>query len=381
MNRALYFALCCLAGVLFAVVVSNRGQLQTRISQAFSGGSEASDALGSPNPSAENLSLSFASGIKIASPSVVSVYTVQIPRGQNNNQSSPTSDQLRSSVQANQGSGVIIDSTGLIVTSNHLLEAAESIFIAFASGQVVKAAVIGRDLETDLALIKVETDIPLPTLELAETGSMQVGDLVLAIGNPYGVGQTVTLGIVSAVRRRLAGVSALQNFVQIDAAINPGNSGGALISPSGKLLGINTAVFSRQNGAQGIGFSIPADVVNWIVPQLLNDGRVIRGWLGIAVDDLIDHPQYFGASTSGAVVVGVSENGPAHMAGIRVGDMIVSVDDRDVHRAGNLLTDIAGASPNQTVKIGLQRDRQDFLIDVVLGERPAQVSVQREQLQ
>ena len=298
MNRALYFALCCLAGVLFAVVVSNRGQLQTRISQAFSGGSEASDARGSPNPSAENLSLSFASGIKIASPSVVSVYTVQIPQGQNNNQSSPTSDQLRSSVQANQGSGVIIDSTGLIVTSNHLLEAAESIFIAFASGQVVKAAVIGRDLETDLALIKVETDIPLPTLELAETGSMQVGDLVLAIGNPYGVGQTVTLGIVSAVRRRLAGVSALQNFVQIDAAINPGNSGGALISPSGKLLGINTAVFSRQNGAQGIGFSIPADVVNWIVPQLLNDGRVIRGWLGIAVDDLIDHPQYFGASTS-----------------------------------------------------------------------------------
>jgi len=199
--------------------------------------------------------------------------------------------------------------------------------------------------------------------------------------NPYGVGQTVTLGIVSAVRRRLAGVSALQNFVQIDAAINPGNSGGALISPSGKLLGINTAVFSRQNGAQGIGFSIPADVVNWIVPQLLNDGRVIRGWLGIAVDDLIDHPQYFGSSTSGAVVVGVSENGPAHMAGIRVGDMIVSVDDRDVHRAGNLLTDIAGASPNQTVKIGLQRNRQDFLIDVVLGERPAQVSVQREQLQ
>ena len=267
------------------------------------------------------------------------------------------------------------------MTSNHLVEAAESIFIAFASGQVVEAAVIGRDLETDLALIKVETDIALPALELAQTGSMKVGDLVLAIGNPYGVGQTVTLGIVSAVRRRLAGISALQNFVQIDAAINPGNSGGALISPSGKLLGINTAVFSRQNGAQGIGFSIPADVVNWIVPQLLNDGRVIRGWLGIAVDDLINHPQYFGASSNGAVVVGVSENGPAHMAGIRVGDMIVSVDDRDVLRAGNLLTDIAGASPNQTVKIGLQRDRQDFLVEVVLGERPAQVSVQREQLQ
>jgi len=357
MNRALYFALCCLAGVLFAVVVSNRGQFQNRISQVFPRGADAPVALNSPNPSAENLSLSFASGIAIASPSVVSVYTVQTPQGKGSNESTQTSNQRRSSLQTNQGSGVIIDSTGLIVTSNHLIEKAESIFIAFASGQVVKAAVIGRDLETDLALIKVETDIALPTLELAQTGSMKVGDLVLAIGNPYGVGQTVTLGIVR------------------------GNSGGALISPSGKLLGINTAVFSRQNGAQGIGFSIPADVVNWIVPQLLNDGRVIRGWLGIAVDDLIDHPQYFGSSTSGAVVVGVSENGPAHMAGIRVGDMIVSVDDRDVHRAGNLLTDIAGASPNQTVKIGLQRNRQDFLIDVVLGERPAQVSVQREQLQ
>ena len=381
MNRATYFALCCLAGLLFAVVANNRDQLQGRISSLFSGNSNAQKASGPPNSSAENLSLSFASGIKIASPSVVSVYTVQISPENGTNEPTTTNSQLQSSRQANQGSGVIIDSTGLIVTSNHLVEAAESIFIAFASGQVVEAAVIGRDLETDLALIKVETDIPLPALELAQTGSMKVGDLVLAIGNPYGVGQTVTLGIVSAVRRRLAGISALQNFVQIDAAINPGNSGGALISPSGKLLGINTAVFSRQNGAQGIGFSIPADVLNWIVPQLLNDGRVIRGWLGIAVDDLINHPQYFGASSNGAVVVGVSENGPAHMAGIRVGDMIVSVDDRDVLRAGNLLTDIAGASPNQTVKIGLQRDRQDFLVEVVLGERPAQVSVQREQLQ
>ena len=186
--------------------------------------------------------------------------------------------------------------------------------------------------------IRDRTIEPLPALQLKSDVMPEVGDVVLAIGNPYGVGQTVTMGIISAVRRKLTGVSPLQNFMQIDAAINPGNSGGALINPQGELLGINTAIFSRQDGAQGIGFAIPANVVSWIVPQLLSQGQVLRGWLGIAAQDLINFPELYGANANGAVVVGLSEDGPAGNAGIQIGDVIVSIDQNPVRQADNLLT-------------------------------------------
>lgn len=377
-NRTLYFTLCCVVGVLIAAAVHFNGSaIQSLLNFGSAQPPVEGDISGnflsrSDHPS---LPISFADGIKIASPSVVSVYTVLTGSTENQN------PQDQDGRQANQGSGVIIDSSGLVVTSNHLIDGAENIYIALADNNVFEARLIGRDLDTDLALIQIQTIEPLPALQLMTDFTPEVGDVVLAIGNPYGVGQTVTMGIISAVRRKLTGVSPLQNFMQIDAAINPGNSGGALINAEGELLGINTAIFSRLDGAQGIGFVIPANVVEWIVPQLLTHGRVIRGWLGIAAQDLINFPELFGANTNGAVVVGLSEDGPASMAGIEVGDIVVSINQNPVLRADNLLTDVATGLPGGTVQLGIQRGALELIVDVVLGQRPEVVGIQDEQLQ
>jgi len=315
--------------------------------------------------------LSFASGIEAASPSVVSIYTVVVTT---NSKIEPTDSRRNgdntSERQANQGSGVIIDPSGLIVTSDHLIESAENIYIALSDGSLLEAKVIGRDRETDLALLSSQPQNPLPAFDLGLSEDLRVGDVVLAIGNPYGVGQTVTLGIVSAIRRKLAGISALQNFVQIDAAINPGNSGGALISPNGVLMGINTAVFSRNDGAQGIGFAIPTAVVRHVVPQLIKNGRVVRGWLGIAIDDLINYPDLIVSTTHGAVVVAVGQQGPAEAAGIQSGDILIAIDNRAITRSDNLLTDVAARQPGDVVKVRLQRGRQELEVEVTLAERP-----------
>ena len=315
--------------------------------------------------------LSFSAGIEAASPSVVSIYTVvvntnsKIQPADSNNADSNTSER-----QANQGSGVIIDPSGLIVTSDHLIESAENIYIALSDGSLLQAQVIGRDRETDLALLSSQPQNPLPAFDLSLSEDLRVGDVVLTIGNPYGVGQTVTLGIVSAIRRKLAGISSLQNFVQIDAAINPGNSGGALISPAGALMGINTAVFSRLNGAQGIGFAIPTAVVRHVVPQLLKNGRVIRGWLGVAIDDLINYPDLISSTTHGAVVVAVGQQGPAEAAGIQAGDILIAVDGKPITRPDNLLTDIAATQPGDSVMLKLRRGELEVELEVTLAERP-----------
>ncbi len=375
MNRTLYFTFCCVIGILFAAAIHFKDSIRS-IFDAESKHPTVSDGTGGnflSHTDQLEQTTSFADGIKIASPSVVSVYTVI----------DGTLDHLtpQNSQQANQGSGVIIDSDGLVVTSNHLIDGAKNIYIALADNRIFEARLIGRDLETDLALVQTQTIEPLPSLELKNDIMPEVGDVVLAIGNPYGVGQTVTMGIISAVRRKLTGVSPLQNFMQIDAAINPGNSGGALINSRGELLGINTAIFSRLDGAQGIGFAIPANVVGWIVPQLLSQGEVVRGWLGIAAQDLINFPELFGANANGAVVVGLSEEGPAGNAGIQLGDVIVSVNQNPVQRADNLLTDVAAGQPGSTVQLGVQRGSLELIVDVMLGERPEVVGVQSEQLQ
>lgn len=374
MNRTLFIAVCCLCGVLAATVFHFRQQLVLPFGNASLSSIVSSDPTNTDHEVAAGGAAwpSFAPGIDKAAPSVVSVYTLRTVYGdQDLSQSTANGvDTPRQGRQTDQGSGVVVDAAGLIVTSHHLIAEADTIYIAQTDDSWAQAEIVGVDMETDLALIRISTPKPLTALSLDETEAARVGDVVLAIGNPYGVGQTVTLGIVSAVRRQLSGLSPLQNFLQIDAAINPGNSGGALINPAGALVGINTAVYSGLNGAQGIGFAIPVDLVRHVVPQLLEHGRVIRGWLGIGVDDLINYPNLFAGYTSGAVIVTVFDNGPAYRAGLRPGDIVVAVDNKPIRRSDSLLTDIAASAPGTQLLVSIERDRQPVDITVTLAERP-----------
>jgi len=391
LNRAAYIALCCALGVLVATAVHYRDQLRLPGSPWLGSSDKngvverrigADGAVEGAESNAFDTTggyLSFSRGIGRASPSVVSVYTLQTlyttepSRNQSSNGSrAGGTASIPEAQQTNQGSGVVVDAGGLVVTSYHLVAGSDNIYVALSNDQLLRATMVGFDAETDLALIRVAPASPIPALELDAANPARVGDVVLAIGNPYGVGQTVTQGIVSAVRRKLGGVSALQNFLQIDAAINPGNSGGALVDPQGRLLGINTAVYSRLDGAQGIGFAIPVSLVAQVVPQLLDHGRVIRGWLGVGVDDLINYPSLFDSSNSGAVVVAVFEGGPAHRAGLRRGDILLGIDNKPVRRAASLLTDIAASSPGTRVVLSIERNRQPLSLEIELAERPPQ---------
>ena len=323
---------------------------------------------------AHNLSLaprehSYANGIRRAGPAVVSIYTSEtIYRSNNNNTENSIAPNERR--QTNQGSGVIFDRNGHILTSYHLIDQVDEIFVALSDGRLFNARLIGSDSETDLAVVRVESETQLPWCDLNNDATLEVGDIVLAIGNPFGVGQTATQGIVSALRRRISGVSLLQNFVQIDAAINPGNSGGALINPMGDLVGINTAVFSRENGAQGIGFAIPSEVIREVVPQIIEYGRVIRGWLGVGVEDLNSHPSLYRLTKNGAVVAGMFASSPAANSGLRRGDVIVSINGQDIVSAGQLLTIIAGMAPGTEVELVILRTEGTENLRIELAERP-----------
>lgn len=303
-----------------------------------------------------------------AAPSVVSVYA-------------SNSRARRGSARrydTTQGSGVIVAADGLIVTNLHLIDDAEVINVALPDGRLLIGEAIGQDAETDLAVVRIPAS-GLPALSLRQAPSPRVGDVVLAIGNPFGVGQTVTQGIVSAIGRRVAGGTAWQDFIQIDAAINPGNSGGALIDTRGVLVGVNTAVFlgepargpSRSSiaAARGIGFAIPADVLARVVGSLVRDGRVARGWLGIEVDDASMFPELASAG-EGAVVRQVHAGSSGALAGVRKRDIIVRIDGETVLDARSLLLSISAFAPDSDVVLDVRRDDQDIELRVRLGERP-----------
>ena len=324
---------------------------------------------------------SYASGISAASPAVVSVYTSEtiyraIPESRRSSADLVGGNRIAPPErrQANQGSGVIVDPQGYVVTSHHLVQNADQIYVALADGRLFEAVLAGDDPETDLAVIKVSAAETLPSCNLNPRQSPRVGDIVLAIGNPYGVGQTVTQGIVSALGRNLADTNALQNFIQVDAAINPGNSGGALINPAGDLVGINTAVIAHDGGAEGIGFAIPTAIVNQVVSQIISHGRVIRGWLGIGVEDLILHPELYRQMQQGAVVVGVVETSPAHLSGIRRGDLVTAVNDTPIINAEQLLMQISSQVPGTEIRLSLHRPQGGELVPMELStslaERP-----------
>ena len=280
--------------------------------------------------------------------------------------------------QAGLGSGVIISSDGFILTNNHVVEGASEIEVVLNDSRRARAKVIGTDPETDLAILKVGLD-RLPVITLGNSDALQVGDQVLAIGNPFGVGQTVTGGIVSALGRNQLGINTFENFIQTDAAINPGNSGGALVDVNGHLMGINTAIYSRSGGSMGIGFAIPVSTAKLVLESIVKDGVVTRGWIGVEPAELSPElMETFGVKAKrGVLITGVLQNGPAAQAGVRPGDVVTDVAGKNVGNVSELLTNVASLKPGTPAKFRIQRRDETVELNVTPGKRPKPKDVQQ----
>ncbi|HWQ38558.1 MAG TPA: Do family serine endopeptidase [Burkholderiales bacterium] len=270
------------------------------------------------------------------------------------------------------GSGVIVGPEGYILTNHHVIEAADEIEIALADGRKARARVVGTDPETDLAVLKAEISGSVPSITFGNLQALSVGDVVLAIGNPFGVGQTVTMGIVSALGRSHLGISTFENFIQTDAAINPGNSGGALVDASGNLVGINSAIYSRTGGSLGIGFAIPADLARKVMEEIVRTGTVTRGWIGVEVQDLTPElaDSFRLPDTQGTLIAGVLRGGPADRAGIRPGDILLQVENQKVTDSATMLNLIAALEPGKSAMLSILRDRKELQVKVNVGKRP-----------
>ena len=278
------------------------------------------------------------------------------------------------------GSGVIVSASGYVLTNNHVVEGADLIEVILNDRRRARAKVIGTDPDSDLAVLKIELD-RLPVMVLGDSDNLQVGDQVLAIGNPFGVGQTVTGGIVSALGRNQLGINTFENFIQTDAAINPGNSGGALVDTQGNLLGINTAIYSRSGGNMGIGFAIPVSAAQLVLEGIVQDGQVTRGWIGVEPNELSPElAETFGVKArSGVIITGVLQNGPAAMAGIRPGDVVTAVAGKSVANVAELLSRVAGLKPAKAAPFRLLRGDQQLELMVSPGVRPKPKSKPRLQ--
>lgn len=329
--------------------------------------------------SAAGRASSYSDAVRRAAPAVVSIFTSKEVKGpQNPFFNDPLfrrffgdgvgEDTRRAS---GLGSGVIVGSGGYILTNHHVVEAADEIEVALADGNKLRAKVIGTDAETDLAVLHVERG-DLPAITLGEVESLKVGDVVLAIGNPFGVGQTVTMGIVSALGRSHLGINTFENFVQTDAAINPGNSGGALVDANGNLIGINTAIYSRTGGSLGIGFAIPVSTARHVMEQIIGSGSVTRGWIGVEAQEITPElaDSFRLASVTGALIAGVLKNGPADRAGVRPGDILLSIDGKPVADPTAMLNIVAGLVPGKSAALKLRRGQKDLEVLLEVGKRP-----------
>ncbi|HYX64844.1 MAG TPA: Do family serine endopeptidase [Burkholderiales bacterium] len=322
---------------------------------------------------------SYNDAVRRAMPSVVNIFTskeVRSPRHPLLNdpifrrffgEQLPDEAQRASSL----GSGVIVTPTGYVLTNNHVVETADEIEVALADGKKLLAKVVGSDPETDLAVLRIDGE-NMPAVRFGSSEDLRVGDVVLAIGNPFGVGQTVTSGIVSALGRTGLGINTFENFIQTDAAINPGNSGGALIDAAGNLVGINTAIFSRSGGSIGIGFAIPVSTARMVLEQIVKSGSVTRGWIGVEVQEITPPiaESFRLEETRGALIAGVLRGGPADKAGVKPGDILVEVQDRPVADPANMLNLIAALVPGQSAKLKLKRQGQDLEANITVGRRP-----------
>ncbi|MFT4266482.1 MAG: trypsin-like peptidase domain-containing protein [Xenophilus sp.] len=318
---------------------------------------------------------SLSAAAKKAAPAVVSINTSKTA-SRNPRSNDPWfrfffGDQDDTQPQIGLGSGVIVSTDGYILTNNHVVEGADEIEVTLNDGRHAPGKLIGTDPDTDLAVVKIALD-KLPVIVLGNSDALQVGDQVLAIGNPFGVGQTVTSGIVSALGRNQLGINTFENFIQTDAAINPGNSGGALIDVNGNLEGINTAIYSRSGGSMGIGFAIPVSTAKQVLGGIVKDGQVTRGWIGVEPSDLSPElAETFGVkATEGVIITGVLQNGPAAQAGIRPGDVITAVGDRNIGNVQELLTAVATLRPGSSARFKLQRGTDRIELDVTAGTRP-----------
>jgi serine protease DegQ len=319
---------------------------------------------------------SMSPAAKSAAPAVVSIATTQA-RTSHPLANDPWfrffyGDREDDSPQMGLGSGVIVSPEGYILTNNHVVEGAQEIEVTLSDSRRTTAKVIGTDPDTDLAVLRITLD-RLPVIAMGNSDTVQVGDKVLAIGNPFGVGQTVTGGIISALGRNQLGINTFENFIQTDAAINPGNSGGALVDVNGSLLGINTAIYSRSGGNMGIGFAIPVNTARQVLEGLVRNGQVTRGWIGVEPVELnSDLAETFGIKqTEGVIITGVLQNGPAFKAGLKPGDVLLAVGEKDVRNVSELLTLIAAQTPGTAVKMRIKRRNADMTLEVTPAQRPA----------
>jgi len=325
--------------------------------------------------------VSYASAVARAAPAVVNIYTAKRVREPivpllNDPELARLFGDMPGMSRSRQttalGSGVIVRKDGYILTNYHVIEAADAIQVAINDGRQARAELVGADPDSDLAVLKI--NLPdLSAITFDEDEDLRVGDVVLAIGNPFGVGQTTTLGIVSALGRNRLGINIYENFIQTDAAINPGNSGGALVDASGRLVGINTAIYSETGGSLGIGFAIPAKAAHIIMDQIISTGKVTRGWLGLEPQDIT--PELARAFNlerrNGVIVASVLRTGPAGQAGLRVGDIVTGLNGQAVEDTGGFLNQIAVLKPGSQVPMTVLRSGKALTLEIKVGERPA----------
>jgi len=317
---------------------------------------------------------SYAAAVQRAAPAVVNIYTARLVT----ERVAPSLGELfgdympryRQRIERSLGSGVIVDEAGHIVTNQHVIANADSIHVQLADGRVADARIVGRDPDTDLAVLKIDLT-PLPVAVFGRSDQLRVGDVVLAIGNPIGLQHTVTHGIVSATSRQQLGIAPLEDFIQTDAPINFGNSGGALIDSSGALVGINTAIVAKNIGVEGIGFAIPVNMVRGVMADIIAHGRVIRGWIGIVPQDLSqEQAQQWGLAQAAVLIDNLYVGSPAQQAGLQPGDLLLAIDGVAPSSAQDALGRIAGHKPGSSVALRGQRGRRVFEVRAQVGERP-----------
>ncbi len=323
--------------------------------------------------------VSYAEAVERAAPAVVNIYSSRVVEQEGHPlMSDPFFRQFygddmprRQRMLSSLGSGVIVSDDGYVLTNHHVISGADQIRVALRDGRETLAEVIGTDPESDLAVLRIDLD-DLPVIELTDSTRVAVGDVSLAIGNPFGVGQTVTMGIISATGRSHLGLNAYEDFIQTDAAINPGNSGGALINPEGALVGINTAIFSRSGGSQGIGFAIPTNLARNILEEIVTQGRVIRGWLGIEAQEL--NPELaasFGLEApTGVIIAGVVPEGPADQAGLQAGDVLLEVNGQPILDPRQTMSEIAAVTPGSQLPVTVVRGGETMRVTLEVAERP-----------
>ncbi|NHN78225.1 PDZ domain-containing protein [Azotobacter chroococcum] len=367
-------------GVLLALLIIQRYPEWVGLPQHNGNGQQPPLTILSPQSPA-----SYANAVSSAAPAVANLYTTKVVKKPSQplfddpllqqyfGNSLPSQRRLESSL----GSAVIMSQEGYLLTNNHVTAGADQIVVALRDGREVLARVIGNDPETDLAVLKIDRD-ELPVMHLGRSDSIRIGDIALAIGNPFGVGQTVTMGIISATGRNQLGLNTYEDFIQTDAAINPGNSGGALIDANGNLIGINTAIFSKSGGSQGIGFAIPAKLALEVMEEIIKHGQVIRGWLGLEVQPLTKElAESFGLEgRPGIVIAGIYRDGPAQRAGLQPGDLIVSIDGQPAADGRHAMNQVAQTRPGETIEIEILRNGQALTLTAEIGLRPPPTAVQ-----